>query len=338
MNPRKTDRRNFLVSTSLLAAGAALSRHRNVFGAIQGSETSGREKKVDKIYRLLRGPVVPINIPFAKDYSVDFGNLRAYVDFLCENRVPVIFFTHGSSEFKNLNESEIERLCRTTADQARGRTLVIGGTGKWWTGQSIDFIHRLEDSGVDGINLHLNTKDPEQVYDTFARVAEKTQLPLLAYDEDYPPELVVRLTTIPGMAGIKSHDALYRYHHFIRAAQGKKFVVVGGGQMKNFLYGFLIGSQAYLCAFAPFAPAIAHRFYEALKKEDLDTARQVVYDYEDPLIHAASPLGWGQSIKTILQVTGLFRTNLWRPPTPSHGPKERQQLRALLEKLQLLKS
>ena len=339
MNSKKTDRRKFLMSTSLLAAGAALSRpHSSVFGAVAGGEPSGRGKKVDRIYQKLRGPVVPINIPFAKDYSVDLGNLRSYVDFLCEQRVPVIFFTHGSSEFKNLKEKEIEQLCRTAADQARGRAVVIGGTGKWWTGQSIDFIRRLEDSGIDGINLHLNTQDPEEVYDAFSRVAEKTQLPLLAYDEEYPPELVTRLTNIPGMAGMKSHDALYRYHYFIRAAEGKKFVVVGGGQMKNFLYGYLIGSQAYLCALAPFAPAIAHRFYQALKKGDLDTARQVVYDYEDRLIEVAGPLGWGQSIKTILQLKGLFRTNLWRPPTPSHGPEQRGQLRDLLERMQLLKS
>ena len=73
-----------------------------------------------------------------------------------------------------MSESEIEKLCRTAAEQARGRALVIGGTGKWWTGKSIDFIRRLEDSGVDGVNLHLFTTKPEEVYAAFAEVAGRT--------------------------------------------------------------------------------------------------------------------------------------------------------------------
>ena len=291
---------------------------------------------VDRIYRKLRGPVVPINIPLAKDYSVDYGNLRSYVDFLCENQAPVIFFTHGSSEFRSMSEHEIEKLCRTAAEQARGRALVIGGTGKWWTGKSIDFIRRLEDSGVDGINLHLFTKKPEEVYAAFAEVSSRTRLPLLGYDEDYSPDLVARLSTIPGVCGLKSHDALYRYHDFIRAVKDKKFVVIGGGQMRNFLYGYLIGSQGYLCAYAPFAPAIAFRFYRALERNDLDEARQVMFEYEDPLMKVARALGWSQTIKSILQIKGLFHTNLWRPPVPSHGPEQKKQLREFLVKKGLL--
>ena len=291
---------------------------------------------VDRVYRKLRGPVVPINIPLAKDYSVDYGNLRSYVDFLCENQAPVIFFTHGSSEFKSMSEHEIEKLCRTAAEQARGRALVIGGTGKWWTGKSIDFIRRLEDSGVDGINLHLFTKKPEEVYAAFSEVSSRTRLPLLGYDEDYSPDLVARLSTIPRVCGLKSHDALYRYHDFIRAVKDKKFVVIGGGQMRNFLYGYLIGSQGYLCAYAPFAPAIAFRFYRALERNDLDEARQVMFEYEDPLMKVARALGWSQTIKSILQIKGLFHTNLWRPPVPSHGPEQKKQLREFLVKKGLL--
>ncbi len=327
-------RRGFLTGS---VAATFLALHR------QGEATVARvpgganpERGVDRIFQRLRGPVVPINIPLAKDYSVDYGNLRSYVDFLCEKRVPVIFFTHGSSEFRSMSEGEIEKLCRTAAEQARGRALVIGGTGKWWTGKSIDFIRRMEDSGVDGINLHLFTTKPEEVYAAFAAVSSKTRLPLLAYDEDYPADLVARLSTIPRVCGLKSHDALYRYHDFIRAVKDKKFVVIGGGQMRNFLYGYLIGSQGYLCAYAPFAPEIALRFYEALERNDLDEARRVMFEYEDPLMKVARVLGWAQTIKSILQLTGLFHTNLWRPPVPSHGPAEKKQLREFLVKKGIL--
>ncbi len=321
-------RRGLLAGT--LAAAVVALQGRSRLAAAPVLPAPDSETAHERIYRRLRGPVVPINIPLAKDYSVDYGNLRAYVDFLCENQTPVIFFTYGSSEFKSMSEREIEKLCRTAAEQSRGRALVIGGTGKWWTGKSIDFVRRLEDSGVDGINLHLFTTKPEEVYAAFAEVAGQTRLPLLGYDENYPADLVARLSTIPGVCGLKSHDALYRYHDFIRAVEGKKFVIIGGGQMRNFLYGYLIGSQGYLCAYAPFAPAIAFRFYGALERNDLDEARRVMFEYEDPLMKVAGGLGWGQSIKSILQIKGLFHTNLWRPPVPSHGPEPKKQLRQFL--------
>ena len=321
-------RRGFLAGPVAATFLALQGRNRAAAAPVLRGPAS--ETAAERIYRRLRGPVVPINIPLAKDYSVDYGNLRDYVDFLCENQAPVIFFTYGSSEFKSMSEGEIEKLCRTAAEQARGRALVIGGTGKWWTGKSIDFIRRLEDSGVDGINLHLFTNKPEEVYAAFSEVAGQTRLPLLGYDEDYPADLVGRLSTIPGVCGLKSHDALYRYHDFIRVVEGKRFVIIGGGQMRNFLYGYLIGSQGYLCAYAPFAPAIAFRFYHALERNDLDEARRIMFEYEDPLMKVAGALGWGRSIKSILQIKGLFHTNLWRPPVPSHGPEPKKQLRKFL--------
>ena len=144
----RLSRRSFLAGPMAATVLALQGRNRAAAAPLPMGPDS--RTGVDRVYRKLRGPVVPINIPLAKDYSVDYGNLRSYVDFLCENQAPVIFFTHGSSEFKSMSEHEIEKLCRTAAEQARGRALVIGGTGKWWTGKSIDFIRRLEDSGVDG--------------------------------------------------------------------------------------------------------------------------------------------------------------------------------------------
>ena len=96
-----------------------------------------------------------ITIPYNNDYSIDHGSLQAWVDFMCEKKVPVLFMTYGDSELGLLSEQEIEAVIRTVTKQARGRSLVLGGTGIWWTGRQIDFINRVEDSGVDAMNVHI---------------------------------------------------------------------------------------------------------------------------------------------------------------------------------------
>ena len=62
-------RRRFLAGP-LAATVLALQGRSRVAAApvLRGSES---ETAAERIYRKLRGPVVPINIPLAKDYSVD---------------------------------------------------------------------------------------------------------------------------------------------------------------------------------------------------------------------------------------------------------------------------
>ena len=55
----------------------------------------------------LKGPVVPVNVCFGDDDSLDIGAMRKYVNWLCEQRIPVILLTYGSSEFCSLTDKEI---------------------------------------------------------------------------------------------------------------------------------------------------------------------------------------------------------------------------------------
>jgi len=81
-----------------------------------------------------------ITIPYNNDYSIDHGSLQAWVDFMCEKKVPVLFMTYGDSELGLLSEQEIEAVIRTVTKQARGRSLVLGGTG-YLVDRSADRLH-----------------------------------------------------------------------------------------------------------------------------------------------------------------------------------------------------
>jgi len=83
---------------------------------------------VRKVRDQMKGPMASITIPYNKDYSIDHGALRGWVDYMCEKKVPILFLTYGDSELYNLSEQEIEAVIRTVAGQARGRALVTGGT------------------------------------------------------------------------------------------------------------------------------------------------------------------------------------------------------------------
>ena len=66
----------------------------------------------------MKGPVVPINVCFHEDGTVDHAAVRQYVNWLCEEATPVLLLTAGSSEFASLSDTEIWELTATVAQAA----------------------------------------------------------------------------------------------------------------------------------------------------------------------------------------------------------------------------
>ena len=304
---------------------------------------TGRERTVAakpassaRLFEKLKGPMASITMAYNRDHSVDHGSLRNWVDFMCEQQVPILFMTYGDSELYNLRDQEIAAVIRTVAEQANGRTTVLGGTPQGWSGQLVEFINRLEDSGVDGMSVHTYSRNEEEVYRALSQVAEKTRLPLLAYESGWSVDLVKRIAKLPQFVGMKCHAELYRYYDLIRATSEDSFGVLSAGQMKHFLFGYLVGSPAYLCPLVPFAPQVSLRFYRALQQGNTDAARQIIFDYEEPLLKVTLKLGYPQAYKSALYLTDHYKTNAVRPPKLTNTQQQLEPLRQFLMQRNLL--
>ncbi len=293
-----------------------------------------RNQRCQGVLDRLKGPMASITIPYNTDFSIDYGSLRSWVEFMCEKKQPILFLTYGDSELGFLTEEEIEKVTRTVTDQARGRTLVIGGTGAWWTGRTIEFINRVADSGVDAINVHIGdlARGEDEVYDAFRTIDARTEVPLLTVDRKYSLDLMKRLAQLPKVIGDKCHEELYNYYAFCRATKEYNFAVLSAGQMKHFLFGYFAGSAAYLCPAAPFAPEITLKFYRALTEGKYERARDIVYDFEEPLLEITGKLGYPHNYKSVLHLMGLYKTTLMRPPRRGNRLDELGELKAFLEK------
>ena len=331
---QRTSRRSFLQAT--LAGASLLYQIAQPTPARAAPRGKGDDAKCLDVIRRLRGPIASITIPYKEDFSIDHDSLRAWVDFVCDRKTPILFLTYGDSELFNLSEQEIEAVMRTVATQAKGRSLVIGGTRHNWTGQTIDFVKRLEDAGVDAVNVHLHSQKAAEIERALSEIAAKTSLPLLAYESKFTLDLVQRIAKIPGVVGLKCHAELYNYYDFIRETRGDGFQVLSAGQMKHFLFGYLIGSPAYLCPLTPFAPQVGMDFYEALQRNDIVAARSVIFDYEEPLLKVTIPLDYPQCYKSALYLAGLYKTTLVRPPLASNATSDLEPLRVFLKEKRLI--
>ena len=272
----------------------------------------------------LKGPVVPVNICFADDHSVDYEAMRRYVDWLCEQRVPVILLTYGSSEFSVLSAAEIWKLTELFARTVDGRSLFVTSTGYWSIEECREFLRHANAVGADAVKVQINPwlgQEREVLIGYFDAIRGAAGIPVLvwgAWPDPYPIATVRELAARDEVVGIKNDgDPFYAYYDLLRATADQSFAVISGGQMRNFMLGYPLGGAAYLCTVAPFRPDLALRFYGHLQAGEMDAAWGMVERYEDRWLQLAIKHGWLESVKVAMELHGLVPNARLGRPRPS---------------------
>ena len=289
----------------------------------------------------IRGPVVPLNVCFTERGEVDYAAMRKYVNWLCEQKVPVLRLTYGSSEFYMLSDKQLWRLTAELAQAIAGRAVFIASTGFWPAKVTQEFLQHAEAEGVDAVKVQTNPilmtsglPVREILVDYYDHIQKASTIPLILWAHPtgpYPLDVVAELAQRPQIVGIKNDDdAFYYYYDLIRRTAEEDFAVISGGMMRNFMLGYQVGSAAYLCTVAPFRPDIALAFYDRLVNRQFDEAWQMVFRFEDPWIKTAGKLGWLQSIKSAISLHGLVPNDLIGVPSMSHDDEKRAEIRDCL--------
>ena len=285
--------------------------------------------RADTAFSRLRGPVVPLNICFNDDGTVDYASVCNYVDWLCTQKAPVILLTYGSTEFTWLTDEDLWELTAAVGRAIDGRSLYVTSTGFWPVRKARQFLKHADAAGADAVKVQISGWDPPSAavikayFDDLGSAG--TDIPMLMWWHPVrhfamlPPDLAqtfIELAKRPDIIGIKNDgDAFYDYYTLARGMSDSNCAVVSGGLMRNFLTGYPHGSPAYLCPIAPFCPQIANQFYNHVRNGRTDEAWDIVYNYEDPLMHAAQNVNWLVLMKSAVMMLGFYPNNRVGNPT-----------------------
>ena len=293
-----------------------------------------------KVYDRLKGPVVPINICFNEDGTVNHDAVAAYIDFLCKEPSPVLLLTAGSSEYASLSEAEIWEVTATVGRANDDRALFVTSTGFWKPALTRDFLKHAAAVGAAAVKVQINPHLPmtrEVITRYYDQIENASDIPLLLWTIStprFPTELAIELAQRAYIVGMKNDgDPFGDYYDLSRATRDAGFAVVSGGQMRNFAFGYPLGSAAYLCPIAPFRPDIAFEFYNHLVAGDSDGAWQAVFRYEEPFLKWAVSQNWLGVMKSAIQLLGLYPNNLLGPPNPAPDLALPEIVRVKLEEL-----
>ena len=292
-----------------------------------------------RVLEQMKGPVVPLNICFNEDGTIDYKAVEAYVDWLCEQGTRVLLLTAGSSEFAYLSDEEIRELTALVGQVNQGRALFIAATGFWKPAQTREFLAHADNAGADAVKVQISPwlpKTREVLVGYFDMIEGASDIPLLLWviQPPLPLEVVVELAGRPHIVGMKNDaDPFGQYYDFIRSTRDLGFGVISGGQMRNFAFGYQLGSPAYLCPIAPFRPDIALQFYDLLVAGQLESAWDMVFRFEERFLQWAIDREWLPVMKSAVQLLGFYPNNRPAPPLPAPPPDLLDEVRAKLEEI-----
>lgn len=161
---------------------------------------------------MLKGSIVALITPMNPDGSVNYGQLRALIDWHIENGTDGIVAVGTTGESATLPVDEHLAVIEAVVAHAAKRIPVIAGTGANNTLEAIELSKAAERLGADytlSVVPYYNKPSQEGIYRHFKAIAEAASVPMIVYNVpgrtvvDMDNATILRLAQIPNIVGVK---------------------------------------------------------------------------------------------------------------------------------------
>ncbi len=252
----------------------------------------------------------------------------------------VVFGSNG--EYVFLSRAEKVELIKAAREVAGDDRKVIAGTGCESTRETIELTNEVARHGADAglvLNPNYYNMSNKALINHFKTVADESEIPILIYNVpkftgvNISPEVVIELSYHPNIVGIKdSTGNVAQLGTFLNGVAEDFSVLVGTA---GALYPALsIGVAGGVLALANVAPRECVQIYEAFQNGDHQRASEL-YLKVLPVNTAVTATYGVPGLKAALDMLGFYGGDP-RPPLLPLGESERETLKGILERADLL--
>jgi 4-hydroxy-tetrahydrodipicolinate synthase len=289
------------------------------------------------------GPVFPIVTPFKKNFEIDFGGIKKYIDFLYLGGARIFHVMVHTSRFGVLIPDEMKQINETVASYVKDKypecIVIAAGPIFGPVSLNIEFAQAAESSGADIVGLYFSERyyNDKQIMEFFETVASRCNIGILIHEQQlstingsslmlFPIDLLNMISEIENVIAIKEDSKEDDYTtEIVNNLKEKLAIIVSGGSKEQFLKFAPIGCQAYLVGVGSFFPEIAVRFYQNYLDGDLENCWKIIENYERPFFKISKKLGWHIGLKAAMDFMGIMNATE-RPPLCSLSPDGYQKI------------
>lgn len=294
--------------------------------------------------RPLGGILAPIATLFDTDGELDLAAYRENIEWYCGTPLDGIVIMGSNGEFASLDTDEKLRLIDAGSAAVDGRKLVLAGTGSESTRGTIRMTRAAAEMGVDYAlvvtpHYYRPRYDNAAFIKHYQTVAEASPIPIIVYimtaytGVDLASSVVAELSRHPNIVGVKdSAGNAVKFAEMVANSE-EGFAVLAGSA--NFLYPALcLGAAGGILALADIAPVECSEVRDLFEAGEHDRARRAQFNLLAPNAAVTTQFGIA-GLKAAMDMVGL-RTSDPRPPLQPATDREREQIRAILERAGIL--
>ena len=221
--------------------------------------------------------------PFTREGAVDEVAVRRLARRQIDAGIHFLVPCGTTGESPTLSEEERVRIVELIVQESAGRVPVLAGAGGYNTKEVIHVGRRMRQAGAAGllsVTPYYNKPTPEGLYQHYGAIAAETELPVIVYNVpgrtgcNVDVATLVRLSTIPGIIGVKEASGNVTQMCEICRAVPESFLVLSGDDALT-LPLMAVGGRGIISVASNEVPGEMARMVEHAERNDFSAARKI---------------------------------------------------------------
>ncbi|MFW0736204.1 dihydrodipicolinate synthase family protein [Flavobacterium sp. T12S277] len=272
---------------------------------------------------LFKGIIAYPITPFDKDEKVDISLYKKLLERLIVSGCHAVAPLGSTGVMPYLSDEEKEAITIATIEQVKGRVPVLVGVSNLTTEKTIYHSKFAEKAGAAAVMIipmsYWKLTDDE-IVQHFDAVAKQISIPIMAYNNpatggvDMSPALLKRLLEIANVTMIKESTGDVQRMHYLKRELGDDVAFFNGSNPLA-LAAFAAGATGWCTAAPNLIPKLNLELYDAIQKNDLQTAQKAFYRQLNLLKFIVNK-GLPRAIKAGLEIQGIEGGFLRSPLKP----------------------
>ena len=288
-----------------------------------------------------QGIIPAILTYFNEDYSINFEQTLAHLEFLIENKADGIIALGTCGENNSLEADEKIALLEAIVKQVNGRIPVIAGVSELTTARAVTYTKNAVAAGVNGFMVlpaMAYTSCPKETVAHFKAVADAApKIPLMVYncpaayrvDMDIP--ILRELAKIDNVVAVKEASGDTRRITDVYNEFGDRFLILAGLDDTSF-EAICLGVKGWISGTVSAFPKEDHAIWTLCQEGRYKEALEI-YRWYTPLLHMDAVPKLVQLIKLICQEADIKFGNIrCRAPRLDLEGEERAEAVAIIRK------
>lgn len=228
---------------------------------------------------LFSGVCTALVTPFL-DGNVNYPLAEQLLKRQIEAGIKAVVLAGTTGESATLSDEEKLELIRRCKAAARGKCLIIGGTGSNSTAHAVSLSKAAQEAGADAllvVSPYYNKATTEGLVAHYVAVAHAVSIPVIVYNVpsrtgvDIPVSVYQRLSRIPNIVGVKEASTDITKLTKIRNACGPELTVWCGND-ECIVPAMSLGAQGVISVVSNLYPMETEAMAQAALAGDFDSA------------------------------------------------------------------